>query len=1518
MHYKGWIFVTVSVFFLLIFVSGANQAYAETKLVTNGTIQIGSFPSGLPNTSFRISTGTLNVATVSAISPTFVGSASTTLSPTTGWTQIQSVSADDANQKVTFGFNTSFNTTSYNGVYVSSNTYLTFGSGSSLYSALAANVPAIPGVHLCAADNSYQRVWYKLDNASTMRIRYEGNNSTSGTPGSPTIIYEAVFYSGQSYFDVNIGVNSRCAGDTTPPTISNVTSSKTNGTYTTGEVIPIAVTFSEAVTSTGNVTVTLETGATDRTCTFTVSNSTTGSCNYTVQAGDTASDLTVNSLSGTIKDAANNSMANFTPSTNLAANKALVIDTTGPTVSNVTSPQANGSYKSGDILSIQVVFNEVATVSGTPKLVLLTGSPTTTSVNYASGSGTTTLYFTYTVASSNITSDLDYGSTGALTLSGGSISDTVGNAATMTLPSPGASGSLGANKNIAIDNSTPTVTLTSSAPSLTNAAIPVTATFSEAVTGFVVGDISVTNGIAGSFSGTGTTYTFTVTPTGSGTVTITVPVSSAQDSAGNGNTVSNTVTKSYDNVAPTVTITTAVSSPTLQTPIPFTATFSEAVSDFTLSDIIATNSAVGNFQAVSSTVYTFDISPVGHPTLNVDVTLSVLANMVHDAATNGNTASSVYSLRFDNHSPTVSLTTNVTELTNAATIPVTAIFSESVTGFDAGDLVLTNGTAGNFSGSGTTYTFDITPGGQGAVTIRIPANISEDAAHNQNLVSNLLSRTSDNVSPTVVVSTSAASPFNSASFSVTATFSEAVTGFVVGDLSLTNGSASSFTSVSTTVYTFEVTPSGQGAVTVSIPVSSAQDGAANQNTVSNTISRTFDSAGPILSEVTPISSPTSDDTPSYTFSSSETGTITYGGDCSSSTTSASSGNNTVTFSSLSEGIHNSCTIQMTDALGNVSLPLVVTDFTTYDPTGPILSAVTALPSITTATITWTSNEIASSVVEYGLVPAYGFVTSETDTSPRVLSHSVNISSLKTCARYFYRVISTDASTNETTSSAYTFKTTGCEVSSITTGSEEAITTVSGGEVELVNGSTTATITIPSNFSTGDASFQLNQLETSTPPVAPSGKSLAGSNLYELLAVDGSGTPVTSFDVPITFTISYGSTLENTYLESTLDVYRYSSGTWDDKDCTLDTTANTLTCTLSSFSTYGIFGTAIATVSESSSGSSAGAPSSSARGASCSDSKPIGSPDLFQIDRTETTAKLYFTPVTSMDHYYISYSTNDSAEEHGIEVTLGSMGVQNYRIQSLSKGTTYYFKVRAQNGCMPGDWSNTKQTVTVGQNNSLISPIFAKTVAQIKKTVALVAPEKKVKIVSSKLTAKKSHVCSYIVQSGDSLWRIAADKLENGSRFTDIQSLNKLSSTSLSVGTELQLPCDEKPDTLVKAQEEKKIEGIALDVKVLAMNNQPIEGAVVTLHSKVQTAKTDKQGIAHFENVEKGDHKVVLSYKTYSGEQSLKVSGKNTQELLTLQVQLKQSFSWVSLTVIGIMAVIIGYLLFLLRKKRKNE
>ena len=96
-----------------------------------------------------------------------------------------------------------------------------------------------------------------------------------------------------------------------------------------------------------------------------------------------------------------------------------------------------------------------------------------------------------------------------------------------------------------------------------------------------------------------------------------------------------------------------------------------------------------------------------------------------------------------------------------------------------------------------------------------------------------------------------------------------------------------------------------------------------------------------------------------------------------------------------------------------------------DITAPTLSTIVATAGSATATITWTTNEQASTQVAYGATTAYGTTTTLADTSPRVTSHSVALSDLTTCTTYHYRVYSVDAASNSTSSADGTFTTGSC-------------------------------------------------------------------------------------------------------------------------------------------------------------------------------------------------------------------------------------------------------------------------------------------------------------------------------------------------------------------------------------------------------------------------------------------------------------------------------------------------------------
>ena len=106
-------------------------------------------------------------------------------------------------------------------------------------------------------------------------------------------------------------------------------------------------------------------------------------------------------------------------------------------------------------------------------------------VNYTSGSGSTVLVFNYTVVEGHTASDLDYGSTNALALNNGTINDQGGSPATLTLPSPGATNSLGSNKALVIDGVIPTITNVTSTTNdgtyKSGDVIAITVTFSEVV-----------------------------------------------------------------------------------------------------------------------------------------------------------------------------------------------------------------------------------------------------------------------------------------------------------------------------------------------------------------------------------------------------------------------------------------------------------------------------------------------------------------------------------------------------------------------------------------------------------------------------------------------------------------------------------------------------------------------------------------------------------------------------------------------------------------------------------------------------------------------------------------------------------------------------------------------------------------------------------------------------------------------------------------------------------------------------
>ena len=133
--------------------------------------------------------------------------------------------------------------------------------------------------------------------------------------------------------------------------------------------------------------------------------------------------------------------------------------------------------------------------------------------------------------------------------------------------------------------------------------------------------------------------------------------------------------------------------------------------------------------------------------------------------------------------------------------------------------------------------------------------------------------------------------------------------------------------------------------------------------------------------------------------------------------------------SLSAGAHSIKLIG--NGNGVVVDRVIITASTTCSPSGtgnncadasaPTLTSI-ASSSVThqAATITWSSNEAASTQVQYGTTTSYG--TSTTLNTSLVLPHSVGITGLSAGTLYHYRVLSTDEAGNTTVSTDRTFTT----------------------------------------------------------------------------------------------------------------------------------------------------------------------------------------------------------------------------------------------------------------------------------------------------------------------------------------------------------------------------------------------------------------------------------------------------------------------------------------------------------------
>ncbi len=284
-------------------------------------------------------------------------------------------------------------------------------------------------------------------------------------------------------------------------------------------------------------------------------------------------------------------------------------------------------------------------------------------------------------------------------------------------------------------------------------------------------------------------------------------------------------------------------------------------------------------------------------------------------------------------------------------------------------------------------------------------------------------------------------------------------------------------------------------------------------------------------------------------------------------------------STVSSGYCYQYRFRVSDIVGNESIYTSENIAKVYIPvTGDVDIQSVTESSIgdTNVNISWVTDRESSSKVFYGLSTLYGSSTSETNTDTRVLSHSVQLTSLVPCTTYYYKVYSVDAQENDGYGGNKTFTTTGCVGSAnIISQVPSQVPIVSGGLISLLNNGYGITISIPTLFSSEDANFQVKQLEkdaVTNTTSTPLGYRLVGQYVYDLKALVDVSSLLSAFQKSITIKMKYMDLDIATLYEGSLRIYRWDGQGWNIlNNCVNDILGNEVSCTTTNFSVFGLFG-----------------------------------------------------------------------------------------------------------------------------------------------------------------------------------------------------------------------------------------------------------------------------------------------------------------------------------------------------------
>lgn len=359
--------------------------------------------------------------------------------------------------------------------------------------------------------------------------------------------------------------------------------------------------------------------------------------------------------------------------------------------------------------------------------------------------------------------------------------------------------------------------------------------------------VTISGIVADSVNGGGANWVASRTLTGAavdGAVTFSIAYTDLAGNAGapvSSSTDSSSVT--IDTTAPTVAIVGAPATFTTLDPIPVMFEFSEAVTGFTLADIQVTNGTRSGFAAIDADTYMVNVRPNG----NGNLTVAVAANIAADIAGNANLAAVGVNIvnALDAQAPLLNVvsissspTSGYARTGDVVTIDLTAnedIIEPVVT--------IAGAPAETVTGSGTTWAASRTMLATDTESeIDFVINF-EDLGGNPGPQT---TGTTDNSSvifditaPTLAINGVPDPVLTVDPFTVTLQFSEDVSGFVLADIDVTNGTAAAFVSTDDATYTADITPDGNGDLTISVAAGAATDLAGN-NSTADLVSTTLD------------------------------------------------------------------------------------------------------------------------------------------------------------------------------------------------------------------------------------------------------------------------------------------------------------------------------------------------------------------------------------------------------------------------------------------------------------------------------------------------------------------------------------------------------------------------------------------------------------------------------------------------------------------------------------------------------